>query len=204
MATGGAPTTGAYRWRDRRLPPHTQVLICPTEAAGASGAVGLLLPLLSREFSAPVDDIVWHRPSVATVRTGPDRLFTSISRTDGCVAVAVSRRRIGIDIEATQTQEQSRDLLSLFHPRDQAAANRVGGAARRRRVTTIWTRIEAVLKLRGTGLRVDPGTVRVGPGPGALRGRRIRTVSAVAALSATAEYSVSLAWERSRRASHSS
>lgn len=200
MATVRAPAADVFRWTDRRLPPHTHVLICPTEET-ASGAVDLLLSLLSRELAAPIKDIVWHRPSIATTRTGAAWVFTSISRTDGAVAAAVSRYPIGVDIEATQTDEQSHDLITLFHPRDRAAAGRVAGIARQRRVTTIWTRIEAVLKLRGTGLRIDPAQVRVGPGPQPLRGRRIRTVSAVEALSATAEYSVSLAWDRGRGAS---
>lgn len=199
MATVRAPAAGSCRWIDRRLPSHAHVLICPTDAT-ASGAVDLLLSLLSRELDAPIEDIVWHRPSIATTLTGAAQVFTSISRADGAVAAAVSRHPIGIDIEATQTEEQSHDLMTLFHPRDRAAAGRVAGIDRQRRVTTIWTRIEAGLKLRGTGLRIDPAQVRVGPGPRPLRGRRIRTVSAVVTLSATAEYSVSLAWDRARGA----
>lgn len=211
MRTASAPNLDRFRWRHPRLPRTISVAVCPAEAADGlgltrlspadgTGATGLLLALLSEEFAVPTDRIDLHRPSTATAGPGTPIFYTSLSRTPGCIAAAVSRSRIGIDVEQTQTDEQGRALLTLFHPGDQDAAHSAkegpGWAA-----TMIWTRIEAGLKLRGMGLRRDPATLRVGPGPGPLPLSRVQTLSTgcdrLGRLSASApEFSVSVAWER--------
>ncbi|UVI36849.1 hypothetical protein [Brevibacterium spongiae] len=188
-----------FRWTHPRLPRHTSIAVCPAEAVDRlglarlsptdrAGATGLLLALLSEEFAAPADRInlhrprpeahfrYGHRPATATAGPGTPILLTSLARAPGCIAAAVSRGRIGIDIEQTQTDEQGRDLLTLVHPADRAAA-RFAEAGPGWVATMIWTRIEAGVKLRGTGLRRDPASLRVGVGPAPLPLARVQTLT---------------------------
>lgn len=87
------------------------------------------------------------------VLTGPDEtaraLSVSVSACAGMVVVATSlRRSIGIDVEprsgATERLQAIRDV-----------AGEADDPLRH------WTRVEAVLKADGRGLRVDPGRVRI-------------------------------------------
>lgn len=73
----------------------------------------------------------------------------SLSHTDGCVAVAVAREAVGIDVERVQG---AHDELAarFFHPQERQWLQRQDD--RTRAFYEIWTRKEAYLKMRGTGL----------------------------------------------------
>lgn len=73
----------------------------------------------------------------------------SVSHTDGCVAVAVAREAVGIDVERVKN---ARDELAarFFHPQERQWMARQ--ADRTRAFYEIWTRKEAYLKMCGTGL----------------------------------------------------
>lgn len=105
-------------------------------------------------------------PHGRPVVTGPnDRaraMMTSVSACAGAVVVAVSAHRaIGVDVEPRAGGTQ----------RLQAIRHLTGASADPLRH---WTRVEAVLKADGRGLRVEPGRVQVHDGQAELEGVRYR------------------------------
>lgn len=116
--------------------------------------------LLLRELAAELLDVEPHEVplSVHCIDCGQPhgrpvladtRLHVSLSRTAGMVVAAANwDSAVGIDVESAAVAPERLDAVesltgirSLQH----------------------WTRVEAVLKADGRGLRVDPGSVRVRP-----------------------------------------
>lgn len=108
----------------------------------------------------------------------------SVSHAEGLVVAALARldvaSRIGVDVERSRLPDgRAADLSGLL-----------GGP--RRTVLRRWTRIEALLKADGRGLRVDPADVRISGGratlPGAAPGCRVATIAGPVG------YTISVAW----------
>ncbi|MHB8665696.1 MAG: 4'-phosphopantetheinyl transferase family protein [Acidimicrobiales bacterium] len=83
----------------------------------------------------------------------PDVEFNA-SDAAGIVAVAVSSRPVGIDIEGRDRRIVSPDRLArrLFAPEALAEWGDAPASTRRERLLQAWTRTEAVLKATGAGL----------------------------------------------------
>lgn len=180
-----------FRWRPDGLSSDISIWVAPTKflltqgfgelaPEDESGAMGLLIAALCARFTANPQSIEFYRPqptaglfsrprpgyALITNREGrrktARRVWTSLSRTDELVAVGIGTRKLGIDVERLQSPRQSEDLLSLMHPHDRTRVQSCSGLDRQCATTALWTRIEAVAKLRGTGLRNDPASLRVG------------------------------------------
>ncbi|MFT3860755.1 4'-phosphopantetheinyl transferase family protein [Micropruina sp.] len=83
------------------------------------------------------------------------RIALSISRAPGVIAAAASLDgSIGIDIERHQAAGFDGFATVALHPDEPAPASSADA-------TRLWVRKEAVLKALGSGLRIDPRTVRL-------------------------------------------
>lgn len=172
------------RWWDPALPPEIRVFVthrlrvpASVRALGGddvSGARGLLRAAAASAYGVAPDAVFTHaprhrrrhfvcapRPGFVRVPGCSQRLWTSLSRAGDLFAVALAPRRIGIDIETLQTDDQARDLLTVLHPADRRHLAALTGEQLRMEATGAWTRVEAELKRLGTGLHRDPATVRV-------------------------------------------
>ena len=95
---------------------------------------------------------------------GPDELSAvrvSVSHTRSWTVYAVAwRRPVGVDIEGDDTDVDVADLSDLVLTRAEARAlRRLPAAERRPALLDLWTRKEAYLKGRGTGLLDAPAAV---------------------------------------------
>jgi 4'-phosphopantetheinyl transferase len=89
-------------------------------------------------------------------------LFVSRSRTAGMVAGAVGRTSaVGVDIESIARIERASVEAVLLHPAEASAVSGLPAEHRARLLARIWTAKEAILKLAGVGLAVDPGELRL-------------------------------------------
>lgn len=126
--------------------------------AAAQFAVGraLIVDLVRELAGADADATLDHACDRCggphgTPRLRSGKVVVSVSYTADLVVVAAVRCRdapaIGIDIETAQSRRPMAELAALFapHPTPDVAG---------------WTRIEAVLKADGRGLRVPPAEVR--------------------------------------------
>lgn len=77
-------------------------------------------------------------------------LEVSASASGDYVAVALSDRAVGVDVEQVTTRERVADVTPLLHPNEAAAIGREADTAAA--FTRLWTRKEAYLKATGEGL----------------------------------------------------
>ncbi|MCC6495987.1 MAG: hypothetical protein IT193_06970 [Propionibacteriaceae bacterium] len=111
-------------------------------------------------------------------------VVASVSYAPGLVVAAAAPTsrvsRLGIDVEpAAADPRRTRDLQRLLGVSAEPVMQR-------------WTRIEAVLKADGRGLRVDPGDVRMSSGGAGIPGDPARY--RVADVAGPAGYRISVAW----------
>jgi 4'-phosphopantetheinyl transferase len=85
---------------------------------------------------------------------GPDGLELSVAHSGERVAVAIARDTpVGIDLERVRDDVDVDGLApAVLSPSEAAELARLDGARRIERFLTLWTRKEAVLKARGTGI----------------------------------------------------
>jgi 4'-phosphopantetheinyl transferase len=84
----------------------------------------------------------------------PGTLRFNLSHSDACALVAVAREReVGVDVERLRAVPEALSIARRYFS-DSEAASLLGceGEARDRAFFTLWTRKEALLKLRGLGL----------------------------------------------------
>lgn len=86
----------------------------------------------------------------------------SISHCKNAIAVVLSDRPVGVDVESFRHAEEPL-LKRTMNPEEQAEVRNAADPAEA--FTRLWTRKEAVLKLRGTGLVDDLHSVLL-PNPG--------------------------------------
>lgn len=86
----------------------------------------------------------------------------SISHCKNAIAVVLSDRLVGVDVESFRHAEEPL-LKRTMNPEEQAEVRNAADPAEA--FTCLWTRKEAVLKLRGTGLVDDLHSVLL-PNPG--------------------------------------
>jgi 4'-phosphopantetheinyl transferase len=104
-----------------------------------------------------------ERHGVPTVQApaGP-QLWASLSRAPGLVAAAVSTEGpVGIDLELRAAAGVAEVAAVATHPDEPLPATD-------EEATAVWVRKEAVLKALGTGLRLDPRTLRLAGDPPAV------------------------------------
>lgn len=86
----------------------------------------------------------------------------SITRAQRLVLVAISPDPVGVDLEATPTQEVAAEAMGLLHPREQSELNDLDGDRLAEGFVRVWARKEAFLKALSTGLARDPGLDYIG------------------------------------------
>ncbi|WP_166784044.1 4'-phosphopantetheinyl transferase family protein [Cryobacterium suzukii] len=92
----------------------------------------------------------------------PSGVFVSLSRAGHTVAVSVSLvGPIGVDIESVTAVGRAGFDDVAFNADERAALQRMPAAERDRARAGIWTTKEALLKLSGQGLTVDPRELTV-------------------------------------------
>ncbi len=79
----------------------------------------------------------------------------NLSHTEGLLAFAVSRERVGVDVEWTTRPGRTVELADrYFAPAEIAALRALPEAAQRDRFFDLWTLKEAYIKARGMGLAI--------------------------------------------------
>ncbi|WP_369257948.1 4'-phosphopantetheinyl transferase family protein [Geodermatophilus amargosae] len=151
---------------------HAEALLAPAEldrARRGTPAVHrrrvLLRAALRTALAAELGTHPEHVP-LTTGATGRPELPADTGLDAGCSAggelgvVAVGRgRRIGIDLEPVAPWTPEVAAEGWLHPDELRAIALLPPAARAVAATRAWTRKEAVLKARGTGLRDDPAAL---------------------------------------------
>lgn len=137
-------------------------------------------PAWSVDTAACPDCGAGHGP--VAVRGVP--ALASVAHADGLAVVALAPTgrvsRIGVDVEPDRPASQRARELAVLQ------GTPVVEACRR------WTRVQAVVKAGGHGLRLDPGLVRFGPGSGRVEGAP--TTYELRDVAGPAGYALSVAW----------
>lgn len=114
------------------------------------------LPAISSlsELTYVEDDYGKPRLTIGSVRE--ENIYFSLSHTKNAIAVAVSRRPVGIDVEAVVSQERIGDSHFLERTMSATECKQINLANNPRLMfTELWTRKEAYVKLLGTGLDMN-------------------------------------------------
>ena len=114
------------------------------------------LPAISSlsELTYVEDD--YGKPWLTVGSVREENIYFSLSHTKNAIAVAVSNRPVGIDIEAVVSQERVGDGHFLERTMSATERKQINMANNPRLVfTELWTRKEAYVKLLGTGLDMD-------------------------------------------------
>jgi len=126
----------------------------------AAELTGRPLPLITIAAACPDCGREHGQPRIQhPVGAAMNGLFVSLSHASDVTVAAASASPVGVDIEP---RDVSLDRLAAI--RDVAGGNDL----------THWTRVEAVLKADGRGLRVDPRAVSIQGEEATIGGRRHR------------------------------
>ena len=82
-----------------------------------------------------------------------DDLFFSVSHSGRCVAIAVDETEVGLDVEQIRTKDIEKFSRRFFSSGEQAYMD--SSMDKPSAFTEIWTRKEAYLKCKGTGIAED-------------------------------------------------
>ena len=136
--------------------------------AGVDDAPRLLERLVAqRQHRNPGEITITHLcPTCGSTAHGAPAVdlsvFVSRSRSGRMHAAALSGvARVGVDIESIERLARAPVDAVLLHPSETSAVSGLAGLARARQLTRLWTAKEAILKLVGVGLMIDPGQLRL-------------------------------------------
>lgn len=139
--------------------------------------------LLAAVLDQPPQSVSLQRDAQGCPRLAGDAAWTSLSHSDGLIALAVSLRGpIGVDIEPlARAAEMVEIACSVAHPREMAALSMLSESQRAAGLLALWVRKEALLKAAGIGLAQPMASFEGPPGtplplPGGVDGqaRRMR------------------------------
>lgn len=87
------------------------------------------------------------------IKQGLRKLYFNISHTNGCVVVAVSNSKVGIDVETVKNMDLSiKDMFLSTEEMEKVCSESWNAKSE---ATRIWTLKESYLKMKGTGLIDD-------------------------------------------------
>lgn len=123
-------------------------------------ARGTLRHILSRYLDTPPEEIGLSygpqgKPQLTDATDQPDICF-NVSHSQDLALVAVARRKhVGVDVEHIDREVRHEELARrFFSAHEVAAMERMAPAERRIAFFACWTRKEAFLKAKGTGLQL--------------------------------------------------
>lgn len=100
----------------------------------------------------PLSDLTYTEDAFGKPYLNSEVCF-SISHTKNAIAVAIDRQQIGIDVEAIASAKRLADAHFLERTMSAVERQQIAAAADPATVfTELWTRKEALVKARGTGL----------------------------------------------------
>lgn len=139
--------------------------------------------LLAAVLDLPPKNVPLQRDAQGCPRLADDVAWTSLSHSDGLIALAASLRGpIGVDIEPLARAAEMAEIAgSVAHPREMAALSMLPESQRAAGLLALWVRKEALLKAAGIGLAQPMASFEGPPGtplplPGGIDGqtRRMR------------------------------
>lgn len=114
----------------------------------------------------------WAADEVPIIEDGLARPYIvdgptfSVSHTEGRSLIAITASgNVGADIESLSRDMSSSVLMRALTTSERREIGRVPSASRRRTLFKVWTRKEALLKGVGSGLWIDPTTLKIGITP---------------------------------------
>jgi phosphopantetheinyl transferase len=96
-------------------------------------------------------------PRVTSAR---EPLFVSLASRGELVAIAISDRPVGVDVEVVETSPPE-PAWNILHARERAWLSAQGAEDRAENFLTLWCAKEAYLKALGLGLRREPAEIAV-------------------------------------------
>lgn len=81
-----------------------------------------------------------------------DRIFFSISHSDGIIAVAVSDKPVGVDIQREVVPRAKNFAKKVLNERELSELEKLSGKDKSKRLIELWSKKEALFKLDGDGL----------------------------------------------------
>lgn len=125
----------------------------------------LLRAQAARVLEARPKDVVIERMAHGGQRIlSPRALFASLASRGEWLAIAVSDRPIGVDVETVPTEQPL--PVNLLHPREQAVLAGLAGEARETAFLRFWTAREAYVKAAMRGLSEALSTIEARDAPG--------------------------------------
>jgi 4'-phosphopantetheinyl transferase len=139
------------RVQRRRFPADRDVLAL---------AYALHRLLLGRVLGLSPGDVPLSRDALGCPRLAGDIAYTSLSHSDGLIALAVTASGpVGVDIEpSTRAVVMPEIARSLCHTTEIAQLARLDESERAAAMLALWVRKEALLKMAGIGLAVPMET----------------------------------------------
>lgn len=128
----------------------------PADGDALALAYALHRLLLGRVLGLPPGDVPLSRDDLGCPRLAGDIAYTSLSHSDGLIALAVTGSGpVGVDIEpSTRAVVMPTISRSLCHSTEIAQLANLGESERAAAMLALWVRKEALLKMAGIGLAV--------------------------------------------------
>lgn len=110
--------------------------------------------LLAEVLGMTPDRVPLQRDALGCPRLGGVEAWTSLSHSDGLIALAVSMvGPVGVDIEPLTRAAEMREIAArVAHPHELAALSRLPESEQPFELLALWVRKEALLKAAGIGL----------------------------------------------------
>lgn len=155
-STASVPIAGQRSHSTRMRPVVLARAAAQSLSVARGAALKTVLSLYSRSGPSEVQlaraDCLWcGEPHGKPVLASGAAVEFSCSSSDEWIAIAVSRSRVGIDIERLPEACEVSDLASALHPEERSDLRSSDQPAER--FAEVWTRKESILKGSGLGLR---------------------------------------------------